>query len=468
MENFINDNFLLNTKTAAELYHNYAKDMPIYDYHCHLSPKEIAENKRYENITELWLAEDHYKWRAMRANGIEEKFITGNASDYDKFKAWAKTVPYCIGNPLYHWTHLELKRYFNINILLNEETADEIWERTNEKLNEKEFSAKKLIKSSNVKVICTTDDAIDTLKYHREIKKDKKFCVKVLPTLRPDKGIKIESKVFIPWVNKLAEISNTKINNYEDLIRALEVRVKFFHEEGCRLSDHSIEKSFFKKATDNEVNKIFLKAMRGERLSQIEIDKYKTRIMLDLAKMYKVKGWTMQLHIGAMRNNNSKMFRKLGPDAGFDSIGDEKIAQPLSKILDEIDNKIGLPKTILYCLNPAYNEVIATIAGNFQGGKVPSKLQFGPAWWFNDYKYGIIRQIVTLANMGLLSRFVGMVTDSRSFLSYVRHEYFRRILCDLLGTWAEKGEVPYDLELLGTIIKDICFYNARDYFGIEI
>lgn len=462
----MDENFLLENETAEKLYHEYAKDMPIFDYHCHLSPKEIAEDKSYRNITEIWLGGDHYKWRAMRSNGIDEKYITGDASDYEKFKAWAGTLPYCLGNPLYHWSHMELQRYFNIDTIINEDTADEIWEKTNEMLATDEFTARELLKKMNVKVVCTTDDAIDSLEYHRQIREDKDFDIKVLPTLRPDKGINIQNDEFVDWVNKLSEVSGIEINNYDDFIKALENRVEFFHEEGCRLSDHGIDKMFYEEATDQEVDEIFKKAMSKEKLSQVEMDKYKTRTMIHLARMFNRLGWTMQLHMGAIRNNNSRMFEKLGPDTGFDSIGDGLIAEDLSNLLDAMDKTDQLPKTILYCLNASDNDVLGTMIGNFQDGSTPGKIQFGTAWWFHDQKDGIEKQMISLANLGLFRRFVGMVTDSRSFLSYTRHEYFRRVLCNLIGTWAENGEVPYDMELLGSMVKEICYENAAEYFGI--
>lgn len=468
MKKFLDENFLLSNKVAIDLYHNHAKNMPIFDYHCHLSPEEIAKDKSFKNITELWLDGDHYKWRAMRSNGISEKYITGDASDYEKFKAWAKTIPYCIGNPLYHWSHLELKRYFDIDLIINENTADEIWEKTNLILKERALTAKKLIKMSNVKALCTTDDAIDTLEYHKEIRDDKEFDVKVMPTLRPDKGINIQNDTFIPWVKSLSKVSGIKINSYDEFIKALEKRVQFFHEEGCRISDHGIEPAFFERATDQELNEIFIKAMEGQSLSIVEIDKYKTMTLVKLAKMYNKLGWTMQFHIGALRNNNERMFKKLGADIGFDSIDDSFVAKPLSKLLNEIDKTNELPKTILYCLNPSDNYVLGTMIGNFQNEGIPGKIQFGSGWWFNDQKEGMIRQMSALANLGLLRRFVGMVTDSRSFISYTRHEYFRRILCNLVGTWVEEGEVPYDMELLGDMIEEISYYNAKDYFGIQL
>ncbi len=468
MKKFMDENFLLKNKTAEKLYHDYAKDMPIFDYHCHLSPKQIAENKSFKNITEIWLGGDHYKWRAMRSNGVDESLITGNASDYEKFKAWAKTMPYCLGNPLYHWSHLELKRYFDIDTILNEDTADEIWEKTNELLQEKEFTAKELIKRFDVKALCTTDDAIDALEYHKKIREDKDFGVKVLPTLRPDKGINIQNAGFIEWINKLSEVSSVNISTYDNFMKAIEDRVNFFHQEGCRLSDHGIDKMFFEESTNEEVNKIFSKAMEGQKLTNVEINKYKTKTMVNLARMYSDLGWTMQLHIGALRNNNVRMFNKLGADTGYDSIGDENIADDLSNLLNKIDSTDQLPKTILYCVNSKDNDVLGTMIGNFQGNGIPGKIQYGTAWWFNDQKDGIEKQMISLANLGLFRRFVGMVTDSRSFLSYTRHEYFRRVLCNLLGTWVEEGEVPNDIELLGTMIKEICYLNATKYFDIDV
>ncbi|MFA5577122.1 MAG: glucuronate isomerase [Tissierellaceae bacterium] len=466
MRMFLDENFLLTGMTAEILYEEYARDMPIIDYHCHLSPKEIAENKTYKNITEIWLGGDHYKWRAMRSNGIDEELITGNGSDYDKFKAWAKTVPYCLGNPLYHWSHLELKRYFDMDVIINEDTADEIWEKTNAMLSTAEFTTRKLLEKMNVKVVCTTDDAIDSLEYHKMIRQDKDFDIKVLPALRPDKGINIQNEGFAEWIDKLGQVSNVGISNYDDLKKALKKRVDFFHHEGCRISDHGIDRIFYAEATEEEVDQIFQKAMAGEAISNLESDKYKTKIMIYLASLYSDLGWAMQLHIGALRNNNSKMMKLLGPDTGYDSIGDWEIAEPLARLLDEINSSNQLPKTIIYSLNSKDNDVIATMIGNFQDGKIPGKLQFGTAWWFNDQKDGIEKQIKSLASLGLLRRFVGMVTDSRSFLSYTRHEYFRRVLCNVVGNWADEGELPYDIELLGSMIREISYENAINYFDI--
>lgn len=468
MRKFMDENFLLYNEAAVRLYHDYAKKMPIFDYHCHLNPKEIYEDKRYENITQVWLYGDHYKWRAMRANGIDEKFITGDASDYEKFLAWAKTVPMTIGNPLYHWTHLELQRYFEIYEALNEDTAQMIWEKANSLIKEEGFSVKNLIKRSNVKVICTTDDPIDSLEYHKLLKKDKDFGVKVFPTFRPDKALEINKEGFKDWIKKLEEAVGKPIADYYKFLEALENRIYYFNEAGCKISDHSFTYVPYKEASIEEVSSIFNKALSGEVLSRDDEDKFKTFTFKFMAKKYSELDWAMQIHIGALRNNNTRMFEKLGPDTGYDSINDDSIAYPLSRILDSIEKEGNLSKTILYTLNPKDNYVLASMIGNFQDGKTAGKIQFGSGWWFNDNKDGMIEQMKALYNCGLLSRFIGMLTDSRSFLSYTRHEYFRRILCNLIGEWAEKGEVPYDIEFLGKIVQGISFNNAKEYFKIEI
>ncbi|NLY73060.1 MAG: glucuronate isomerase [Tissierellia bacterium] len=468
MKEFMDDNFLLKNEVAEELYHEHAKNMPIFDFHCHLSPKEIAENKSFRNITEIWLGGDHYKWRAMRSNGVDERFITGSASDYDKFLAWAKTVPYTVGNPLYHWSHLELRRYFDIDLIINEESADEIWKKTNALLDTKEYTARELIRRSGVKALCTTDDAIDTLEYHKMIREDESFDVKVLPALRPDKGINIELATFKPWVEALENVSGEKIASYDKFIEVLDDRVQLFHDNGSRLSDHGIDRIFYAEASDEEVDRIFKKALNGQALTQLEVDQYKTKTLLNLAKMYNKRDWVMQIHLGALRNNNTRMFNILGPDTGFDSINDGNIAEPLSRLLDQMDASDELPRTILFCLNPADNDIIGTMIGNFQGGGIVGKIQFGSGWWFNDQKDGMEKQMTALANLGLLRRFVGMVTDSRSFLSYIRHEYFRRTLCNLLGQWVVDGEVPYDMELLGAMVEEISYTNTLDYLRIEL
>lgn len=467
MKKFMDENFMLSNEIAVKLFHEYAKDMPIYDYHCHLSPKEIWENKSFKNITDAWISGDHYKWRAMRSNGIEEKYITGNASDYDKFMAWAKTISIAIGNPLYHWTHLELQRYFGIYETLNENTAHSIWERANIQLKGDGFTARDLIKKSNVTLICTTDDPTDTLEYHYKIRHSEDIEVKVLPTFRPDKGIEINKDTFKEWVQKLSEICGKSISTYKKFLDGLEERVNFFHSEGCRLADIGMEYVPYSEVTFEETSSIFEKALKGEQITRDEEEKYKTYTIIHLGKLFAKFGWTMQLHMGAMRNNNKRMFEQVGADAGFDSIGDYNIAYPLSRLMDSMEKENLLPKTILYTLNPKDNYVLGTIIGNFQNSGIPGKIQFGAGWWFNDQRDGMVEQMKALANLGLLSHFVGMLTDSRSFLSYTRHEYFRRILCNLIGQWVTNGEFPDDMELLGKIIQDISYNNAVKYFDIK-
>lgn len=467
MKTFINDNFMLQNKTAVRLYHDYAKNMPIFDYHCHLNPQEIADNKSYKNITEIWLGGDHYKWRALRSNGIDEKYITGDASDREKFNKWAETMPYCIGNPLYHWTHLELKRYFGIDELLSPETAESIWNKCNEMLQSDDFTARSLIKNSNVKALCTTDDPVDSLEHHIALAGSSEFDVAVLPSFRPDKGINIDKKNFTGWISKLENASSVEINTFEDLKKALRQRIEFFHQAGCRLSDHALEPPVYVEADDSEISSILQKALSREPLSSEEIKKYKTQVMIFLGSEYSRLGWVMQIHIGTIRNNNIRMMNLLGPDTGFDAIGDYLYASSLSNFLDKLEQTRELPRTILYCLNPRDNEVLGAIIGCFQGSEVPGKIQMGSGWWFNDQKDGMIKQMTALANVGLLRRFIGMLTDSRSFLSYTRHEYFRRILCNLLGTWAEDGEVPDNVDLLGQAVQEISFINAQKYFNID-
>ncbi len=468
MKPFLDENFLLNNETAVRLYNDYAKDMPIFDYHCHLSPKEIAENKRYRNITEIWLGGDHYKWRAMRANGVDERYITGDAPDKEKFLKWAETMPDCIGNPLYHWTHLELQRFFGINTLLSPATAEEIWEKCNAMLQTDQFTARSLIKRSNVKAVCTTDDPSDSLEYHIALAKDPSFDVKVLPACRPDKAINIEKEGFAAYLTRLGESAGITIKSFDDLRNALQKRMEFFHSVGCRLSDHAMDPVVFEESNEGEVNFVLQKALRNEPLTDLEVRKYKSQVMLFLGRLYAKLGWVMQLHIGTIRSTNQRMFKQIGPDTGYDAIGDYTFAQALAKLLDRLDQTDELPKTILYCLNPRDNEVLSTVAGCFQSGGIPGKMQFGSGWWFNDQKDGMIRQMVSLANLGVLARFVGMLTDSRSFLSYTRHEYFRRILCNMMGEWVETGEAPNDLKLLGNMVQNICFNNAKNYFGIEL
>jgi glucuronate isomerase len=466
MKRFMDENFLLKNFTAVKLYNDFAKNMPIIDYHCHLNPREIFENKQFKNITEAWLYGDHYKWRVMRAYGIEEKYITGDASDYDKFIAWAKVIPMTIGNPLYHWTHLELQRFFGIYEVLNEKTAPAIWERVNELLAKKEFRAMGLIKKSNVEALCTTDDPIDSLEYHIKLKENADFNVKVLPTFRPDKVINIEKPDFVKYVEKLGQVTGNKIGSYNELLEALEDRLEFFNSVGCKISDHGLDYMPYKECSMEEASKIFDRVLRGEPINSEEIDKYKTCTLKFFGTAYAKYGWAMQLHINVVRNNNTRMFKELGPDTGYDAINDKEVAYQLSRFLDNLEENNSLPKTILYTLNPKDNYVLATIMGCFQGEGIKGKIQFGSAWWFLDNKEGMIEQMQNLANVGLLSCFVGMLTDSRSFLSYTRHEYFRRILCNLLGEWVEDGEFPEDMELLEEIVKDICCNNARNYFEL--
>lgn len=463
MREFMCDDFLLMTDTAKTLYHNYAKNMPIYDFHCHLNPKEIYENKKYKNITEVWLGGDHYKWRAMRSNGVDERYITGDAEDKEKFMKWAETIDECYGNPLFHWTHLELKRFFGIDLVLSKETAEEVWNLTNEKLATDKFTARELIKMSNVKTLCTTDDPIDSLEYHIALKEDKSFDVVVNPAFRPDKGIRIEKDEFIPWFNRLEEIYGEKIDSIDKYTSALESRIEFFHQVGCRISDHALDPVVFEKGTKEEVNAILLKKLAGEELTEKEVKQFKTYVMIFLGKEYAKRKWVMQIHVGCIRNNSTRMFNKLGADTGYDAIDDELFLRALSKLLDTLDTTDELPKTIIYNLNPRDNEAIGTLIGCFQDGKTPGKIQFGSGWWFLDQKDGMTRQMTALANLGLLSRFVGMLTDSRSFLSYTRHEYFRRILCNLLGDWVERGELPNNIERLGKMVENICYNNVNNY-----
>lgn len=465
MKKFLDDNFLLENKTAEMLYHDHAKSMPVIDYHCHLSPAEIAEDKIFENITRIWLNGDHYKWRAMRANGIPEKFITGDASDTEKFKKWAETVPNTLRNPLYHWTHLEMNRYFGIQKLLNPDTAMKIYNETSKKLNSAEYSVRNLLRKMKVEVVCTTDDPADSLEFHRKISKDK-FEIKVLPAWRPDKAMTVENPGFYnKYIDQLASAADMEINNFQLLLDALQKRHDYFHQQGCRLSDHGMETFYAEPFNDSEIAVIFNRIRSGNFLTPDEILKFKSAMLIIFGEMDHSKGWTQQFHVGAIRNNNSRMFKTLGPDTGFDSIGDFEIAKPMSKFLDKLDSKGMLTKTIVYNLNPRDNELLISMIYNFNDGTVPGKMQFGSGWWFLDQKDGIEKQLNALSNMGLLSRFVGMLTDSRSFLSYPRHEYFRRILCNLIGKDVENGELPDEPEHLGKMVENICYYNARDYFG---
>ena len=449
---FINDNFMLKTETARKLY-SAVKDLPIIDYHCHLSPKLIAEDYRFRNAFDLFLGGDHYKWRQMRTNGVDEKFITGDADEYEKFLAFAKIMPYLIGNPLYHWTHLELKRYFDIDDILSEKTCKAIWDKCNECLAKPEFSAKNLIKRSNVEIICTTDDPADTLEYHEALKD---FSTKILPTFRPDKAVEIGKETFLPYIEAIG------VKSYDELVAWMVARIAYFDDHGCRLSDHALEYVPF---AIGDAKAAFDKKMAGEELTREEIDAFKTEMLKVCAKEYTRLGWTMQLHIGALRNNNRRMYEKLGADVGFDSINDLCIAESLSAFMDNLEYDDCLPKTILYTLNPKDNYVLGTMLGNFQKAPTPGKIQFGSGWWFNDQRDGMEAQMQALANLGTISRFVGMLTDSRSFVSYPRHEYFRRIMCNLLGGWAEDGEYPMDLETLTEIASNIAYYNSKNYFN---
>jgi glucuronate isomerase len=465
MKKFLDENFLLNSETAKYLYHEVAAAMPIIDYHCHLDPKQIADDIQFENLTQLWLSGDHYKWRAMRANGIDESFCTGNKTDLEKFGKWAETVPCTLRNPLYHWTHLELQRYFNIDEILNPSSAKKIYEECNEKLATADFSVRILLKKMNVHVVCTTDDPVDSLEHHKKIS-DSKFEIKVLPAFRPDKAMTVDdAKSFNDYVDKLEVVSNVAIDNYEDYLQALKNRHDFFSSAGCSVSDHGLEYVYAEDYTEQEIKNIFSKIRSGKDLNTEEKLKIKSGLLFEFALRDHEKGWVQQFHLGAMRNNNSRAMQLLGPDTGWDSIGDFSQAKSLAKFLSKLNSNNKLAKTIIYNLNPADNEIMATMIGNFNDGSIAGKIQWGSAWWFLDQKDGMVKQLNTLSNMGLLSRFVGMITDSRSFMSYPRHEYFRRILCDLLGGDIENGELPNDLNWTGKIIKDICHFNAKNYFG---
>ena len=465
MGSFITDNFLLQTKTAQDLYHRHAAKMPIFDYHCHISPQDIATDRQFANLTQIWLYGDHYKWRAMRTNGVDEKYCTGTASDWEKFEKWAMTVPYTFRNPLYHWTHLELKRFFGVDQLLSPATAREIWETCNAKLNTPEYSVRNIIRMAQVHTICTTDDPVDNLEHHQAIRASG-FEVHVLPAWRPDKAMTAENpKAYNQYLDQLATVTGKEISTFTHLMEALEERHQYFHDQGCRLSDHGLETAYAEDYTAAEIETIFTRVRSGKTLNPGELLKFKSCMLYEFGIMDHRKGWTQQYHLGALRNNNTRMFRTLGPDTGFDSIGDFEIARPLSRLLDRLDTHNQLAKTILYNLNPRDNELIGTMTGNFQDGTVPGKIQFGAGWWFLDQKDGMEKQMQALSNLGLLSRFVGMLTDSRSFLSYTRHEYFRRTLCNLLGNDAEKGEIPADMDLLGQMVENISFNNAKNYFG---
>jgi len=466
MTNFLDNDFLLTNQTSKELYHNYAANLPIIDYHCHINPKEIAENKTFKNLTQLWLGGDHYKWRLMRSNGVDEYYITGDADDYEKFEKWVETVSLAIGNPLYHWSHLELKRYFQYDKPLCPKNAREIWDFCNQKLKLPSLSTRGIIESSNVEVICTTDDPVDDLIWHKYLKEDTSFSVKVLPTFRPDKAMNLESPDYLDYIKSLQACTNISITNFSQLQDALISRMKYFDELGCRLSDHGLDYVMFTPASLNEVDDIFQKRLWGESLTAEDISKFKTYFMLFVAQQYSKLSWTMQLHYGCLRNNNSSMYQSIGVDTGFDCISNYTPAKPLIQFLDTLNLKNELPKTILYSLNPIDNALIDTIIGCFQDSSARGKIQHGSAWWFNDHKKGMTEHLTTLASQSMLSNFVGMLTDSRSFLSYTRHEYFRRILCNLVGTWVEDGEYPNDPDLLKQIITNISYQNAKNYFHV--
>jgi len=464
MKPFMDKDFLLDTEAAQILYHDYAAKMPIIDYHCHLITQQIADDTRYNDITEVWLGGDHYKWRAMRGNGVPEKYITGDASHYEKFERWAQTMPYCIGNPLYHWTHLELQRYFDVYEPLSGKNAKEVWEQCNKVLAQPDFTTRGIIKRSGVEVICTTDDPIDDLRYHKQIAADKTFDVKVLPSFRPDKAINIHKPTFAGYIKSLSEVSGVEIKTFDDLKDALTRRIDFFAEVGCKISDHALDFITYADPDPIKVNAALSHALNGEIVSSDEEAAYRTAVLLHLAEEYNKRGWVMQIHIAAMRDNNPRMFKLLGPDTGYDAIEDRPYAYALSQLLGKMDEKANLPQTILYSLNQGDNMALIALATCFNDGNSIGKMQLGSGWWFNDQQDGMIKQMTELGNIGLLSRFVGMLTDARSFLSYTRHEYFRRILCNHIGNWAERGEIPFDRDMLSCIVQDIRYNNAKRYF----
>jgi glucuronate isomerase len=465
MRKFLDHNFILQNKSAEKLYHDFAKQMPVIDYHNHLPPDQIANDINFENLTQIWQYGDHYKWRAMRTNGVHESYCTGDKPDYEKFEKWAATVPYTVRNPLYHWTHLELQRYYDIDKILSPDTAKEIFDQASAKLRTPEYSVRNLLRKMNVKVLCTTDDPIDSLEHHKKIKEDG-FEIKILPAFRPDKAMNVDDvDTFNTYVSKVEAASGVSVSSYDDYLKALKNRHDFFATMGCSVSDHGLEIIYAEDFTDAEIKNSFDKIRAGKSLSYDENIKFKSAVLLEFGKWDCEKGWVQQYHLGALRNNNARMMRQLGADTGWDSIGDFSQGKALAKFLNKLDSTDELAKTILYNLNPADNELMATMIGNFNDGSVAGKIQFGSGWWFLDQKDGMIKQINALSNMGLVSRFVGMLTDSRSFMSYPRHEYFRRILCNMFGEEIENGELPNDIEWTGKIIQDICYYNAKNYFG---
>ena len=466
MKQFMDADFLLHTPFSRTLYHNYAEKMPILDYHCHIDPREIAEDRHYDNITQLWLGGDHYKWRQMRSNGIDERYITGDASDYEKFVEWSKTLEKAIGNPLYHWSHLELQRYFGYHGILSEKTAPAVWKLCNEQL--QTLSVRQIIAKSGVTLICTTDDPADTLEWHEQLACDQTFQVQVLPAWRPDQAMHIERSSYLTYLDKLSRCSGISVHDYASLLSALHNRLDYFGSHGCMISDHALEYIMYAPSSRESIARIFDKRMRGESLSAQDILLYKTAFLQDMSAEYRQRGWVMQLHYGCKRDNNSAAWRALGPDTGYDCIGDTAPASQTADFLDSLAEKGNLPKTILYSLNPGDTAANASIIGCFQNSDAIGKLQLGAAWWFNDHKAGMTEQLTTLADLGLLGNFIGMLTDSRSFLSYTRHEYFRRILCNLIGDWVENGEVPNDESALGELIKNISYNNAIRYFGFRL
>lgn len=468
MKQFMDKDFLLSTETAKKLYHEHAAVVPVLDYHCHINPEEIANDRKFENITQVWLGGDHYKWRQMRSNGVEERYITGDATDREKFQKWAETLEKAIGNPLYHWSHLELQRYFGYTGALNSETAEEVWNLCNAKLQEDSMSVRNLIKQSNVTLICTTDDPIDTLEWHQKIAADDSFDVQVLPAWRPDKAMNIEKVDYVDYLNKLAEVSGVTINSFASLKEALQIRLAYFAANGCKISDHALEYVMYVPAKEEEIEAIFAKKLQGGEVTREEELKFKTAFMIFVGKEYHKLNWAMQLHYGCKRDNNVFRFEQLGPDTGFDCINNFAPSAQMADFLNALNSTDQLPKTIIYSLNPTDNAAIGTILGCFQDASVAGKVQQGSAWWFNDNKTGMIEQMISLANLGLLGNFIGMLTDSRSFLSYTRHEYFRRILCELIGNWVENGEYPNDEKVLGKMIENISYNNAINYFGFNL
>lgn len=464
---FITDDFLLQNDTARTLYHEYAKSEPIFDYHCHLPPEDVAGNRRFANLFEIWLEGDHYKWRAMRANGVPEPLCTGDADPYEKFLAWCKTVPHTLRNPLYHWSHLELQRYFDIDLPINEDTAKEIWETGNETLKSDDLSAHGILKRFKVKVVGTTDDPTDSLENHQAIQ-SMDLDTKVIPTFRPDKGLQVDNPTaFNEWVGRLSEVAGIAIDSLSSFLDALKKRHDFFHEMGGRLTDHGLERCFYAETSEATVSNVFNNARKGTAATKSEREQFGFFLMREVGRWNAEKAWTMQLHLGALRSNNTRMFNAVGPDTGFDSIGDTPQVETMGKFFDSLDQTNQLPKTVVYNLNWSDNYSVATMLGNFQDGVVPGKMQLGTGWWHLDQKEAMAAQMNALSNLGLFPRFVGMLTDSRSFLSYPRHEYFRRILCNLVGTDVENGELPKDMELVGGMVRNICYQNAVDYFGVE-